>query len=374
MKKILSLFILLSIIMEVSVAKIPIVEPFFSLPLDNGEKKDPVEFDRTGILVLATFHLAQLGDRFQISLLDSIVDKLLLFKPAAIAVESLPGDVISVMETRQKDSPLFQEILETFAETHLSLGHKAQALLGMDRIQAASEVERYVQIGTPPDRLKTILTMLAAYDLHSAVLQWTYLSPTDKKDQVIIPTELAVALDAQSQRINEITVLAGRLARRLGLQRLYPVDEFEDLDAMARILPALQREITKNPLLKSVGSLPVYSESQKSLERALSGRDLLPHYLFLNSPEYAADDVDAQWGVFLRTGFSGGEDRGRLALWENRNLKIAARIRTVSASYPGQNILVIYGAAHRPFLEAYLGRMMDVDIVKFDELINSLIP
>ena len=82
----------------------------------------------------------------------------------------------------------------------------------------------------------------------------------------------------------------------------------------------------------------------------------------------AAADVDAQWGVFLRTHFASGSDRSRLGLWENRNLKIAARIRTVAALHPGGRVLVIYGAAHRPFLEAYLSSIADIQIVGFKEL------
>jgi hypothetical protein len=81
---------------------------------------------------------------------------------------------------------------------------------------------------------------------------------------------------------------------------------------------------------------------------------------------FATADVDAQWGVFLRTHFESGSDRSRLGLWENRNLTIAARIRGVAALHPGGRVLVIYGAAHKPFLEAYLSKMADLRLVGFE--------
>ena len=42
--------------------------------------------------------------------------------------------------------------------------------------------------------------------------------------------------------------------------------------------------------------------------------------------------------------------------------------RAVAAIHPGGRILVIYGAAHKPFLEAYLSQTADLVIVPFDWL------
>jgi len=125
-----------------------------------------------------------------------------------------------------------------------------------------------------------------------------------------------------------------------------------------------------NPLLASASKASTYQEAGKRLQECLRTQDLLPQFRFLNSPEYREADVDAQWGVFLRTHFASGSDRGRLGLWENRNLKIAARIKAVAAIHPGKRILVIYGVAHKPFLEAYLAQTADVEIVPFDALIE----
>jgi len=73
---------------------------------------------------------------------------------------------------------------------------------------------------------------------------------------------------------------------------------------------------------------------------------------------------------FLQIHLPSGEDLDRIALWENRNLKIAAHLRTISAMHPGERILVIYGIAHKPFLEAYINCWIDVRLIKFEDLFD----
>ncbi len=322
----------------------------------------------TRILVLGTFHLRQIKDRFDPAYLDSLIERLAAFHPAAIAVESLAGDFISSLEGQSRKTPTVQDLLDRFAGKQRTLGHAAQALLRTDPFLAAAEVEKELAAGEIQDRPALVMRLLAAYNYPSAVLQWGLLPAAEKASQTAVPRETAAALDEASRQVNETPALAGRLAARLGLPRLYPVDDFEDLGAYERIDSVLEKEAADNPLLKAVADAPVYRDDQKRLERGLAGRDLLPVYKALNSAEHVRADVEAQWGVFLRTRFPGGEDRARLALWENRNLKIAARIQAVCSAYPGQNVLVVYGAAHKPFLESYLGRMMNTEIVRFDDL------
>ncbi|HQU34722.1 MAG TPA: DUF5694 domain-containing protein, partial [Thermoanaerobaculaceae bacterium] len=154
------------------------------------------------------------------------------------------------------------------------------------------------------------------------------------------------------------------------LETLEPVDDFEDPDAYAVIDAQLEKDFNGNAQLAAVSKAPVYLEKASRLQECTRTGDLLPVFALLNSSRFAAADVDAQWGVFLRTHFASGTDRTRLGLWENRNLKIAARIRAVAALHPGGRVLVIYGAAHRPFLEAYLSKMADIDVVEVEPMLG----
>jgi hypothetical protein len=332
---------------------------------------------RTRILVLGTFHLRKIQDAFKPAWLDRLVAVLEGFKPDAIGVETLPGARVREIELRRGAGSIYDDLLKSFAARHLKLGKQAVDLLRTTpeaALKKVSEIQRAARSGPKPGtmtadaRANLVLWMLAAYDPESAVLQWSGLSDQEKRDQKTIPPDLGGQLDGDAIKVNEVPALAARLARISNLEKLEPVDDFEDLDAYGGIDAQIEKDFAQNPLLTAVGKASIYKESDARLEECVRNGDLLPQYVFLNSPEFMAADVEAQWGVFLRTHLPSGVDRSRLGLWENRNLKIAARIRAVAALHPGGRILVIYGAAHKPFLEAYLSQMADVELVRFEDL------
>ena len=329
---------------------------------------------RARILVLATFHLKQAQKEFKPGMLDRLIDELAAFRPDAVCIESLPGARVREFELRKEAGPLYGEVLASFGKRHLDLARAAlPAVKASPEAAAVREAELVSALTrlkpeerSAPLRATLALWMAAAYDPVSAALQWSFLTGEEKRAQTAVPGDLAALLDAECAEVNEDFALAVPLARRLGLQTVEPVDDFEDLEAYARIEPQLEKEFQGDPLLAAVSKAPIYAESDALKKECLEKGDLRPVYALLNSARFARADVDAQWGVFLRTHFPGGTDRSRLGLWENRNLKIAARIRAVAALHPGGRILVVYGAAHKPFLDDYLSRMADVDIVQLD--------
>jgi len=54
--------------------------------------------------------------------------------------------------------------------------------------------------------------------------------------------------------------------------------------------------------------------------------------------------------------------RRRVAVWELRNFRMVANIGEVAARYPGGRGLVIAGSAHKPWFDACLGMMADVEV------------
>ncbi len=331
---------------------------------------------RTRVLILATFHLRQIEKEFKPAMLDRLIAELEAYHADAICVENLPGPRVRELELRKEAGPLYRDVVDGFGRRHLDL---ARAALPAVKVSPEAAASKAVELASALAQMKPeertagarttlALWMAAAYDPVSAALQWSYLTDEEKRTQTAVPADLAALLQAACATINEGPVLAVPLARRLGLQALDSVDDFEDLEAYARIESQLEKDFQGNPLLNPASKAPIYLESDALLKQCLEKGDLRPEYEFLNSPKYARADVDAQWGVFLRTHFASGTDRSRLGLWENRNLKIAARIRAVAALHPGGRILVIYGAAHKPFLDDYLSRMADVSLVQLDAL------
>lgn len=320
--------------------------------------------ERTQVMVLGTFHFREIKDRFQPALVAPLLRQLEAFKPDVVAVEALPGPYIHELELRAKATSVHEEVLGQFASVPLELGHEAQALLKLDMIQASRLLA--IQRGMPSDPVALAvrtLQCLAAYEWPSALLAWS-LIPSGHAARAQVPAPLASKLDAQLSRINEIQAVAIPLARALGHPGIACVDEFEDMEALEPVMEALMASLKDSPLLAAAGKAQVYRDSRERRDAAVAAGDLLPFFRHLNSPATMAADVDAQWGVFLRTHLKDGADRGRLALWENRNLKIAARIRALSARHPGKRILVIYGAAHKPFLDATLAACADLQLIQ----------
>jgi pheromone shutdown protein TraB len=80
--------------------------------------------------------------------------------------------------------------------------------------------------------------------------------------------------------------------------------------------------------------------------------------------------MKTQWGFFLKTHLPSGHDTYRFTLWEIRNLLIASNILKVVPPVGEGKVLVIIGAAHKPFLDEYLRQLPDVRIVQLEELLR----
>jgi hypothetical protein len=94
-----------------------------------------------------------------------------------------------------------------------------------------------------------------------------------------------------------------------------------------------------------------------------SPESTLEAYREMNSDASGRADAEQQWLSRLTAREYSAVHRRRVAAWETRNLRMAAHIREASAAHPGQRILVIVGSAHKPYLDAYLRLMSDVEVV-----------
>lgn len=298
--------------------------------------------------------------------LDRVIARLAAWKPDVIAVESLPGETIEMLSAR---SDMFsQEILNSFAERSLATAKVATASLGTGGDAARAELAKPAD-GAPVDGAREVMLRLATHEYATAVLRWTSLTADERAR---VPAELAEQLEASSKKANEIYRVAVPLARRLGQTRLAQVDDFAGEEPYTRRFEEFLAEMKASAEMKAVQGSPFYAAAQKGLEEACKdAAKMEAQYDFINGATYARRDVTLQWGAWFRTHFKSGLDRARLAGWEARNLGIATNIRKESALFPGKRMLVIYGAGHKPFLDAYLGQMLDVRVVQWSELAKA---
>jgi ABC-type amino acid transport substrate-binding protein len=331
----------------------------------------------TRILVLGTPHLAALGEEFRPALLDTLLDTLAGFAPELIAVEALPPEEIDRLWRRMRAGDQHAgEIVRHFAGSALEQGQRAQALLGLDAIAAA---ERLLAFAPAPDetaqrRVERLLLELASWNVPAALVTAVSLPLLDSPEVSGLDADLAAFLAMRLGSANETVSVGVRLAHRLGLTSVFSMDDHldDEIGLATGLYTRLMTSLDSHPEYLALMASDWMAKSEVGLAQAATTGDLLQHYLELNSVEWQAADVAAQWHLFYRTALDSRDDRARAALWEARNLRMAANIQRAVASAHGARLLVIAGAAHKPFLEAYLEAMMDVELVQLEELVNDV--
>jgi hypothetical protein len=331
--------------------------------------------EHTEVLVLATDHLGQY-ERFEPAWLDELLGILAEFDPQAICVETLPARAVTAMVA---EGATYEAVLAQFVATagDGGQGDRARERSGLTRRDAQERaIERLAhldQVHEPAQRAAVHEELaelyLAADDLPSAVLQLAHAGPSPTASGPL-PADVRSMLVRQRGSPGEVYSIGVALARRLGLQRLHAVDDHADKDDFLAFAARLVTELGEVPEVQAIGDAPIYQSSRASQEEARARGTLLPHYLFLNSVDYQVQDTKTQWDLFLRTRLPSGLDRSRAALWEVRNLNIASHVRRVTAHLPGGRVLVVIGASHKPFLEAYLGNCMDVRVVQLSDWVE----
>lgn len=339
--------------------------------------KDLVTEKKTEVLVLATTHLSIVGDRWSPQLVEPLVQALVRFNPDIIAVESMPPYVIEALE---KLGGNHEEVVKAMASRSTKVGQAAQSYLALKRLEAQTEADRVLEKLAnnaetrlaPEIRRSLALSLLAAYDLPSAALQWSYLDPVEQVLSPALPGEIKQFFDETLKSPNETYSIGVSTARRVGLQRIVSMDDHQEAAETLNFLDQLSDELDASPIFKDlkVSIASFYTRSDRSFEEGIEKGNLLPHYLWLSSPEFAQGDVIAQWGVFLQTHLPSGLDRARLAQWEVRNLRMAAHIRQAGSQFPGGRILVIVGSGHKAFLDHYLSSLIDVELVELASVVD----
>jgi hypothetical protein len=332
---------------------------------------------RTKILVLATEHLRALGDGFDAGILDSLLGRLEAWGPDLIGVEALPpGEIRRLIRVAESDPDgAAGQIVGAFAADAIEHAPSAGRALGFDAAGAFAGVDT---ASTPPSlsaaaRRRRALVALAAYDVPTALLQWSYLSSEDRAAPPDVPVAVAAFLEARLRAADETSAIGVRLSRLLSHDRIASIDDHVDdeIGIDSGLNDRLMAELQGNPALDSLVKSSYFQAAATQLPEAAATGDLLTLYRRLNSREHLDEDVRAQWHLFYRSRLPSGLDVRRAALWEARNLHIAGRIRAASAAVVGGKMLVIIGAAHKPFLDTYLDRMMDVEIVSADAVLGE---
>lgn len=343
--------------------------PAMAQDFDPRAYQSRIAGEPTQIMILGTAHLSGTPDKWDTRVLEPLLERLRAFKPDIITTEDQPGPTLTKIWAYRQMLP---EAAATYGARALRMATEAGLGLDMDMPQAAAAVQaRLIEWPAEPtaaDRRGLAALFAAAGDPHSALVQWWRLPEAERVAKDGISRRLAVQLEELGASRGESVTIAARLAARLGLDRIHPVDSQEEdvltpaeSDLFGKsVFPVVGERFNADPILKTRGEL----------SRMTDGATTLAEYRKLNAPGINRRSSEVEWLGVMDRATPQDVGRKRVAGWEVRNMRMAANIREASARAPGGRVLVIVGAAHKIWLEAYLGMMGDVRIISTDTVLK----
>lgn len=327
-----------------------------------GDRYDPralkgrFEGPPTQVMVLGTAHLSQMPDNYKPEYLAPLLDRLAGYRPEIITIESLPGPECEMLVR-------YKALYPGVADGYCWDTEVARAATGLDVPAAEARAESLLAAWpakpTPAQRRALAATFMAANDRTSAVVQWLRLDPAERHDGDGIDAPLLALIQKAAASRNENIAIAATLAARLGLERVYPIDDHTADRITAGLGPDFEAAIQKvwsapNPALKA------YLDRQAGVS---GGESLLAFYRFLNADETARASIEGDMGAALLQATTQHYGRQYMAWWETRNLRMVANIREAFGGRPGARVMSLVGATHKAYFESYLDMLAETQLV-----------
>jgi hypothetical protein len=311
---------------------------------------------RTQILVLGTVHLDEAPKDFEQAALDGVLQRLANFQPDIITIEAESGE----------ECDLALRHPAVYGSDYCTPPTAAKAATGLDIPAAIAEVRKTLKnwpapanSASPAQRRHLAALFLAAKDSASAYVQWLQLPEAERHAGDGLDSALVQMLTGIATINNENYRIAARLAARLGLQRVYAVDNHtgDNLD-----IADTKRFVRELEAAWKADSAALEARDKRE-DLMLRASDLLPLYRAVNDPQELQLRADVNVGATMRAQSASGSPQIWVGGWETRNLRMVANIRESFREHPGARVLVIVGATHKPWLDEWLGQLQGVDIV-----------
>lgn len=322
---------------------------------------------RTQVLVLGSVHLSQLptGSDISAARLQPLLERLAAYAPTIITVENLSGETCDLM--RRHPAVYLPEDSASYCPDTAD----ALRATGLDVPAAIARVRdtlrRWPATPTPAQRRQLAAWCLAAGDPSSALVQWLQLAPGEQRAGDGLDAALVSRLRNAEQRPNESYQIAARLAARLGLQRVYPVDDHTgdnvDLGDPSAYGKAIQAAWDK--------AAP-RAAAMRAHEDALAGAGrLLALYRAINLPASQQLAIAVDFRAALGEASAPRYGYRYVSGWEIRNLRMVSNVRASFAEQPGARVLAVVGASHKPWFDNWLGQLQGVDIVDAQQVLGA---
>ncbi|WP_240959432.1 DUF5694 domain-containing protein [Novosphingobium olei] len=318
---------------------------------------------RTDVLVLGTPHLSMLAPDFDRARLEPLLARLQTWRPRMIMVEAVSGAQCDYLRK-------FAVAYPGVAEDYCPDASAARAALNLDQAGAEAEIERLLateRADRPAaERRRLAALFLAAGDPASARVQWLRLPEPERIAADGLTAGLLATIAATGKRPNENRDVAAALAARLGLERVWPVDDHTGDRAAGPSNAEMEAAI---PRLWDNR----WSHARKPLIEQIPARlnkgEVLAVYRDENSLDAARYAVASDFAATAADPSPQRYGRRYLAYWETRNLRMVANMREAMGPTPGTRVLAIVGSSHKPYYERYLGVLSEVRVVSTDSVL-----
>lgn len=310
------------------------------------------------ILTLGMAHLSGLSDRLSRADLEPLIEKLRGFAPNIITYEGISGEQCALLSANPA-------IYVDVASQYCNDTAEAERATGMDvaaaRVAIETTLATWPADPSPAQRRHLASLFYAANDRPSAYVQWLQL-PENERHAGDGVDDVLLRLMTRTGRMNESYEVAAVVAARLGLNRVYPIDDHSADGAIPQAdMAALESA------LQALWSQPINAANRaadaQQLGRIGHGGSALDYFRWLNDPATLRNAMDADHHAAVRAAQDPLIVRRYIGWWETRNLRMVANIRAAMTAQPGARVLNIVGASHKPYFDAYLGMMVDSDIV-----------
>jgi hypothetical protein len=319
---------------------------------------------RTQVLVVGTVHFrnAPKGSNYQS--LDPVLERLAAFKPQIITVEQIAGEGCDFMARHPTTYP--PEDLRRYCKDTTT----AREATGLDVPTAIAEVDKALKNWPArpafAQRRHLAALFLAANDDVSANVQWLQLPKTERHAGDGLNNTLVTTLNGQSMRNDESYQIAARLAARLGLQRVFAIDDHTGDSVVVTDEKAFANAIQQAWDAAKAKLDPIHKRED---ELWRSG-DMLRLYRYINDPATLKIAIEGDFGAALYENSPQQYGRLYVAGWETRNLRMVANIHAAFRESPGARVLSIVGSSHKPWFDSLLGQMQGVDIVDTEKVLK----
>ncbi len=321
----------------------------------------------TKVAVLGSTHLGQRGARLDSATLEPLLAKLAGFNPTIITHEGLSGEQCELV---QNHAAIYPAIYDDYCKSFKNAVAASAIPFVQARAQVEAKLKAWPSQPSPADRRQLAVLFLASGDQPSSRVQWLQL-PTSEQIRVDGLTDAMISLlkrEGQSQ--NETDDIGVVLAARLGLHRVYAVDDHTSDSIQAAAPAGLEAAIQAHWASADPVKFPAIATMKAMDDGMTTAEGVLNAFRFYNKPETqrAFVELDFKGALALQSPQLFG--RQYVSWYEVRNLRMVANIRSAFGNSPGARVLNIVGASHKAYYEAYLSQMSEVELVDMETILR----